>query len=449
MFNRILDRLRSLAVNDPGGEVNLPPLPRHPPRGVTVDPGETLTIEELRLELNARSETDRPPIKMMVPEWAGDYVAGATFSLRQRISEGTYDVDGNAVRFNPDANSVSTALRNLPDDVFTASYTLVERTLDLLAAQSFQIGSLEAPVREHCIWWRTDGKTVLRCVSTVRHSARMHAKPVIRRLDGTIRTPDPRPPQAWHPSFAYFRRSQLADDLDEGYRYLFLALEALLSEIFPWQAGLGEAAWLKGALRRAVEGYGLELEPYNERSSGNPYQEFIQEQYKARRCALFHSKLDKAPILPADIAASVDLGAATRRLGALYVHLAKLITGAAFSASGVTHHMFEKMARAAADGRMYVSSSAAFQRDALVLAPTKLKLRGGGRPTLHLLDAEWDAADLPAPVVRRVGSLVESNGGEFEGITMNADIRTRRLDTLQCRFQLEFLNDSNLREWFL
>jgi hypothetical protein len=87
--------------------------------------------------------------------------------------------------------------------------------------------------------------------------------------------------------------------------------------VYPWQPQLSESQWLKSALQRAADGYGIDLGAFNAVPGGNVYKRFMKEQYNARRCALFHAKLDREPIVPGNVPTRAELAIATRRLGTL------------------------------------------------------------------------------------------------------------------------------------
>lgn len=170
------------------------------------------------------------------------YVAGASFSLRPALDEAGYNVDKHHVRIADGGRILMVALADTSADVLRSCYTVAERVLDLLAVEAFRLGQLDDPLREHCVWWRTPEGTVLRCVSTSRVAAELRSSAIVRAPDGSVRPQPSRPPQAWHGSHAYFRMSQLANNLHDAYRYMFLAVEAVLSTIYPWNVGSVKAA---------------------------------------------------------------------------------------------------------------------------------------------------------------------------------------------------------------
>ncbi len=152
---------------------------------------------------------------------------------------------------------------------------IAERVLDLSAVETFQISELSDPLREYSVWFHRESQMVLRAVTTVRLGMLMESAFEVRDSAGILR-PQAKPQLRWHSSHAYFRRSQATDNLHEAYRNLFLAIEALLSEVYPWEFGLSETAWLKDALKYVAEGYNLNLSNFVRGAGGNPYRRFLK-----------------------------------------------------------------------------------------------------------------------------------------------------------------------------
>lgn len=429
----------------------LPPLPQHPPRGMRVEAGDTFVITQMSLEVHDATdiEGDSPrsfPIR--VPPLAGDYAAGATFGLSRRLEEGHYNVDGNRVDIVDNGWAMEVALKKPPPNLLKSAFGVADRTLDILAAEGFLVSDLDDPLREYALWFRENGRTVLRTVSTSRLAFSMKIAAEVRDPSGTVKPQPLRPTMRWHPSHAYFRRSQATDSLHEAYRYLFLALEALLSEVFPWESKTGESAWLQDALRYVAEGYSLDLAPHVGGPGGNPYKRFIKEQYRARRCALFHAKLSEGPLLPGDFGTRSELMEATHRLGQLYVKLARLITGAGFAGGAMSHAGFAQVMDSQAKADLYISSSPDFDIVQAIRSPGHVVLNATGQQGVHELRGFWNAPDFPE-LVARAGSLIPGEAGVVEGLYTPLDLCTTGVDSLEIVFQYELANARNLREWYL
>lgn len=458
IFNmRLIHRVRrlfsmlALHFSRHGRQSALPPLPRHPERGLRVEAGDTLTITNMSISVQDLSEIEgvqQRTYRMRIPPWSDDFKCGATIALRRRIDEGNFNVDGNRVDVVEGGWVVEIGLKNASQEPFRHAHELAERTLDLLAADMFRISELHDPLRHHSIWFRKRGEITLRIVTSARLGITMRSAAVVRDPSGAVRPPAVTPPRKWHASHAYFRRSQSTDNLHEAYRNLFLGLEALLSEVYPWEFGMGETAWLRQALQHVVAGYGLDLSQFVGGSGGNPYRRFLKEQYRARRCALFHAKLAEGPIVPGDVATREELVAATRKLGQLYIRLSQLITGAGFSGGAMSYAGFEAIIKGFEGSPMYVSGSSDFNISDCVQSPSQFVAHAYGQPGVHLLRANWQVTELPRHL-RRAGLLLRQEQELTDGLYNQVDVHTDGADLLEFVIQNELANAEHLREWFL
>jgi hypothetical protein len=428
----------------------LPPLPLHPERGLRVEAGDSFVIKEMSIALEDLDEREgrRPrilPVKL--PPWANEFPSGVVFGLTRRLDEAWYRVDKHRVDISADG-TLTVSLATVDSSPLEDAFTVAERMLDLLAANAFRVSRLDDPLREHGMWLRTSDATTLRVVTTARLGVRMRSVAEVRDPTGALRQQPEHPAISWHPSHSYFRRSQTADSLHEAYRNLFLALESLLSHVYPWQYARGEAAWIQAALKHVCEGYSLNLSQYVGGGGGNPYKRFIKEQYRASRCALFHAKLSEAPILPDDIASRAELRDATRRLGQLYVTLAQRITGTAFGGGAMTTAAFEGMMQSQAQAPLYVTGESEFQLNHIHESATTLILNANGNRGVHNLQGSWEASGLPRHI-RRAGSVILVDDQKVEGLYGELDVDVSGADYVEVVFQNELGNAEHLREWFL
>jgi hypothetical protein len=443
VFRRIVQTLRRR-------KRALPVLPVHPARGLRVEAGDTLTITQLSISLHDLNEIEgvNPrPFRMRIPPSSDGYACGASFGLRRPLEPAWYNVDGNRVSILESGRAIEVSLIKAAADPLRTAYEVAERVLDILAVESFRTTELDDSLREYSTWSRRDGKVWLKVVTTGRLGLLMRSSAEVRDPTGSLRPPSARPPLKWHPSHAYFRRSQTTDNLHEAYRNLFLALEALLSSVYPWELEAGETKWFRAALEHVCNGYSLDLSKYVGGAGGNPYRRFLKEQYRARRCALFHSKVSEGPTVPGDIATREELGEAIRKLGRLFVDLSRLITGAGFGGGGMTYAGFESMMQSQMDSTLYVSAEPEFDLTACLQSAAQLILRADGQPGVHHLRAEW-TAPFP-PVLHRAGSLLRKDGDLVEAFSAGVDVDTQGVDVLEFVIQTEFANAENLRDWFL
>lgn len=115
---------------------------------------------------------------------------------------------------------------------------------------------------------------------------------------------------------AYLRRAQIADDMFDAYRNLWLAFEAALQRVLPKSGH--EKIWLEAAL--------VEADARFEGDFGAVWPEFVDRHYAAYRCALFHASRDgrRAPGRFADVQ---QVGEALEELAQLTVQLVQRVTG--------------------------------------------------------------------------------------------------------------------------
>lgn len=437
-------------MSDDTQKTDLPPLPNHPQRGLSVEAGDTVTITDLSLSIEDLNEIEGKgdrAFHLRIPPWNSEYECGATYQLQQRMKEGSYNVDGNRVDIAGGGWNMEVALQHAVNNPVRATNVVAKRVLDILAAEAFRISELKDPLRQYGLWFRDEGEVVLRSVTTARMAVTMQASTEVRDPTGALK-PQDSPELEWHASHSYFRRSQITDDLHDAYRNLFLALEALLSEVYPWEIGMGERKWLESALKHVVEGYELNMSDYVGEGGGNPYRRFINEQYRARRCALFHSKLGENPTIPGDLATRDDLVVATRRLGILYVELAKHITGAGFAGGMMSEPAFKNIVEGQADSPMYVSDQSDFLLSKCVLSNGEIEINADGQTSLHRLKGTWNSDDIPQNI-QRIGVLVQNDDELVDGIYEEVDIDIDGASKLEVVMQYELANAEHLREWFL
>ncbi len=178
-----------------------------------------------------------------------------------------------------------------------ACFELAQRALDLEAAHGEVPLSLRRADEQYILWWRLASQITLRLVITrpLLVSSRGTVGPVQRYLESTTGTgllP------TWGPGLRFFRLFQLSTDIFDAYRNAFLALEALLDVAIPPGAPHGEYRWLKFALTHVPPKYGVDLQRYLVGAAGpDPVKQFLDEQYHASRCALFHAKSTRGEVL--------------------------------------------------------------------------------------------------------------------------------------------------------
>lgn len=261
--------------------------------------------------------------------------AGAWFTLSgPSEASATADVDGWQVEVRKGASRLvarggtSTGYESALDEALLQA----QRGLDIFAITNRTNNSIADVDQGHGVWWHDGAGIRMRHVAIARL-----ALPAISITAATSGPESARvavTPPRWDESFRYFRLAQVTDDLFDGYRNLYLALESLLSLIRPRQHSVRngrnvwekEGAWLREALRAADA-----LEPLQGHvpSGTNDALEFLfQDLYAGHRNTLFHSKRNSAtqPV-PVDRTA---VEASLRRILHLYLNLVRARLGVTF-----------------------------------------------------------------------------------------------------------------------
>lgn len=266
-----------------------------------------------------------------------DVVAGAVFLLTpddvgaaawtdETVDE--LDVDGHRVRLIDSRAVFVSLLTGAPgaDDVMAEALEIAQRALDLEAAQGGKPLSLPRVDEQHIVWWRDGAQVILRLVLS---------RPYFFSISGG--TGARRPPATWSPALRFFRLSQLSEDIFDAYRNAFLALEAVLDASVPPSAPKREGEWLKFALTHVTSQHGLDVRYYLINAAGaNPVEQFLDEQYRARRCALFHAKSGKGALLLPGVASDRrEVSAALEPLIRLVIALNGSVLNVVFPAGGM------------------------------------------------------------------------------------------------------------------
>lgn len=446
---RIKNALRKILGLKPAMH-QLSPLPQHSEHGIRIEKGDRVDVRNAQVSLRdlGESEVEKPPFPVSVPSWAADYQSGATFRLTKAIGDLRVNFDKNAVRLHRAGPTIEVALRKTNGDPLSVAYRIAEQALDAIAADSFLVSELDDPLREHASWSREGGATTLRYVTTARMAVDLALEIVVTTPDGEVRDQS-QPTRKWHPSHAYFRRSQATNDLHEAYRNLFLAFEALLSTVFSWNPKIGERQWIQVALKYVCEGYGIDLSRYLSVQGRNPYRRFVREQYHARRCALFHAKLSEGPTIPGEFGSRAELLDATRLLGALYLDLSRRITGARFGGDALSYEAIAAMVKALADVQFYVAEGKECDFASIVTTPVEVTLGPKENPGLHWLKGRWTANTLPKGKLHRVGGVKIGNDVPSEALRTNAEINPDGVEFLEFIAQMEIVTSKTLRNWLM
>ena len=306
-----------------------------------------------------------------------------------------------------------------PTDLRVLARERANEALDLASVRSVASLALSGPTEPALTWQPEASGPVLRVSWEVHATFRMRIGQ---------QTPSP---LAWHRSFRYFRMSQSTADLYDAFRNIYLALEALLSDIEPVQVNAsgrpeGEGVWVERALQTAERVLQTGTPPRSladylpvTAPKTDPVQEVKDDLYAATRTHLFHAKAGRAVALPLDRADQDRVLGALTRYARLYTDLAELRLGARYLRSGISDHaVIEAFNTHMTDWDLGVAGSTydtqeVFERAVateLVVLPTRRasELDGHRRGAL-LAEADVNSAGLPDQV-RTVGARSRADG---------------------------------------
>jgi hypothetical protein len=272
-------------------------------------------------------------------------VAGVAFRLSDSTVEAVpvTTAPGELVEIHPKAG-IALVLLDTTDKIVHKGHEAAQRALDIIAVAGRGVATLPRAHEECVLWWEEDGEICLRVVATKVVGVKVG--PVDLQVTGPndqiVQPPTPSAPE-WTPALRFFRQAQAADDVFEAYRNTFLALEAILSTLVTGGPGR-EREWLEYALRE-VEQHGLvQIARYVQSTAGDAVEAFLNEQYRALRCATFHAKVHRPPVmLPGSLSEREQVDDALVPLTRLVMDLAEKIVKASYRSGGMTAAGFEGM----------------------------------------------------------------------------------------------------------
>lgn len=223
--------------------------------------------------------------------------------------------------------------------VIDAAITAAIRGLDILSAFDGPAHSVHNGNDEHIVFSPTaDGHMTVywACVARVGFTVRLTGRVI--RPDGTeVHVVKSEHPWVYHPSYHYFRRSQVERDLADSYRHAYLALEALLDTIHP-QGGLPEGVWLEAALKQACTWASL---PQPTNPGESVVDSAKRRWYHEERLQLFHSKPSRMGLRDFTTSSYDELLKKREEILSFYVELARNVLHMRRGNSRFSHAAFE------------------------------------------------------------------------------------------------------------
>lgn len=227
-------------------------------------------------------------------------------------------------------------------DALAAGLAAVQKALDVFSVRGKADLLTVDTENHHIVGWEDSGTNVLRLVATnVVHADFGTPSLTVTNAAGDMQ-PSPPEVETWHQSMRFYRQAQLADDLFDSLRSLWLAAENLLDALRPQTAGEGEGQWLRAALK-AAEAH-VDLVRYlPDGSHKAPHNHAYEYFYDQLRVSIFHAKGSRSPRLPHEVDAMADLAQRHERLTRFYIDLLGEVTGVRRPTGVMTYAGFDLM----------------------------------------------------------------------------------------------------------
>jgi len=210
------------------------------------------------------------------------------------------------------------------EEAKTQGVSALMEALDLACIQQNEGNNLRHPSDNIIVLFVEDGCSILTVDYTFDLSIGVSFQvQVTNSLGQVIPNEEPAPPK-WHRSLRYYRLSQIAADIYEAYRNLYLAFEALVETIYPREKTEREGDWIRRCFTRMREEFNLAAFAPDKHSHPNEYLYGVL--YEHTRCNLFHSRTTDA-ILPYYQLDTQKIRVAYDTLLRLWRHIASKILG--------------------------------------------------------------------------------------------------------------------------
>jgi len=235
-----------------------------------------------------------------------------------------------------------------PDGSHTAALAAANNGLDYMSARGLCDVAIRDAFDQCFVWWPDSNGIVLRAnvVRTVTSSFTATVTAVDAAGNPIPQVPPPTPTQ--HDAFRFIRMSRTSEYLFDSYRNMFLAFEAVLSDIRPRKSKTnghleGEGEWFKKALRAADQHVPIaSLAPTDAASAV----EWIYENmYGDERSGLMHAKQGQEYHLPQDEKSRRQLETS---LDSLWTYISALVAarlGVSHQSGGIVQGGWELMTR--------------------------------------------------------------------------------------------------------
>jgi hypothetical protein len=255
---------------------------------------------------------------------------GAIFSLAEPAgASAEFTTDGGervAVAERSRGVIVTELKVNDPKSAGQDGLLAAQRGLDIFSARGVVDLQLLDPQFNHAVIYGEGGGQILRVVGVSTLNITLPPiTAVVTDAEGNVQA-QPAPVSFWHESMRYYRQAQLAEDVFDSFRSLWLAFENVLDFFQPQKVGEREVAWLKRALTALDGSIGLDqfLPPS---ATERPVDAAYTYLYDEVRTHLFHAKASRRPLLPFEKTGTNLLAQRHQQLTRLYLRLLEHVTG--------------------------------------------------------------------------------------------------------------------------
>jgi hypothetical protein len=222
------------------------------------------------------------------------------------------------------------------EQILRSGFDFCQKFLDLLSVSKKVSLNIENPGQDYILLFKNSDRMIARITNNADWGFGLEVTLQIIDKDGNITELPPLPQPNWHPSFRYYRISQLENDPYDAYRNLYLAFESLLQDITPINNHEREIDWLNRALNEI--GQKLPLSDYVPLGT-DPVSYITKVFYEHFRCKIFHAK-NRNYIIPHEWADSEKLSEAYEGLLRLWRQMSVVFKKVPGGGSVVTYQGF-------------------------------------------------------------------------------------------------------------
>ena len=216
---------------------------------------------------------------------------------------------------------------------------MIHRALNLFSVEELDHLVTVAPANNYISLSQQTGTRIIRYYAVIDFPMQMDIKMQIKRADGTIETPPAPGALPWASAFRFYRLSQSSNDLFDAFRNLYLALEAVLDQLWPKASNEGEKKWLDRALSAASSK--VNFGPMATAGIVDPVKDVADRIYNVR-VHLFHAKTGRT-LLPDHNISYAKVAEAYRTLVTLWTEIARAWLGLARAGGAITYSGFKMM----------------------------------------------------------------------------------------------------------